>query len=121
MLRVIALSHVSILSSWARCSPTRLVVPSAVGLNNKCKKCEICCIHHPAGRVAYQRNAILHAQSFWKAADWMWSSPLGGVPQAASSAMKLASLKPVKVMSNGAQVIVSDTFEKHKKNLVSAK
>ena len=35
--------------------------------------------------------------------------------------MKLASLKPVKVMSNGAQAIVSDTFEKHKKNLVSAK
>ena len=37
MLHVVALSRISILSSWARHSPTHLVVPSAVGLNNKCK------------------------------------------------------------------------------------
>ena len=63
-LCVAAVSCVSILSSWACRSPTRLVVPWAVVLNNKCKKCEICRIHRPAGRVAYQRQ------------DWSIDCPL---------------------------------------------
>ena len=60
MLCVAAVSRVSILSSWVCRSPMRLVVPSAVVLNNKCKKCEICRIHRPAGRVAYHRIDQLH-------------------------------------------------------------